>query len=31
MEEFTENWYKNFMIEWERAMNHYLKTGGIIA
>ena len=27
IEEFTEAWYEEFMVEWEKAMNHYLKTG----
>jgi hypothetical protein len=27
MEEFTEEWYEAFMVEWETAMNHYLDTG----
>ncbi len=27
IEEFTEDWYKDFMVEWEKAMNHYLDTG----
>ena len=27
MEEFAEEWYEGFMLEWERQMNHYLKTG----
>ena len=27
LEEFTEDWYKDFMVEWEKAMNHYLDTG----
>ena len=31
MEEFTEDWYKGFMMEWETAMNHYLNTGEMIA
>jgi hypothetical protein len=31
MKEFTEKWYEAFMIDWEKAMNHYLDTGSIIA
>ena len=31
MEEFTEKWYEAFMVEWEKAMNHYLDTGKKIA
>jgi len=31
MEEFSEDWYEGFMVEWEGAMNHYLKTGNKIA
>lgn len=31
MEEFTEEWYEGFMVEWEKAMNHYLGTGNKIA
>ena len=31
MEKFTEDWYKDFMIEWEKAMNHYLSTGEMVA
>jgi len=31
MDEFTEDWYKGFMMEWERAMNHYVNTGQMIA
>jgi hypothetical protein len=31
MNEFTEEWYEAFMIEWEKAMNHYLDTGSMIA
>ena len=31
MEEFTEDWYEGFMVEWEKAMNHYLDTGHKIA
>ena len=31
LEEFTENWYESFMLEWEKAMNHYLETGKKIA
>ena len=31
IEEFTEDWYEGFMVEWEKAMNHYLDTGQRIA
>ena len=31
LEEFTEDWYEGFMVEWEKAMNHYLETGKMIA
>lgn len=31
VEEFTEQWYEDFMVSWEKAMNHYLKTGRRIA
>jgi hypothetical protein len=31
MEEFTEEWYANFMREWESQLNHYLETGRKIA
>jgi len=31
MEGFTEDWYEGFMVEWEKAMNHYLETGEKIA
>jgi len=27
MEEFTTEWYKDFMLNWEKALNHYLNTG----
>jgi hypothetical protein len=27
MAEFTEDWYKEFMVSWEKEMNHYLSTG----
>lgn len=27
MENFTEAWYEDFMLEWERQLNHYLDTG----
>ena len=27
METFTKAWYRAFMQEWERQMNHHLKTG----
>lgn len=30
LEEFTGDWYRNFMQHWEEAMNHYLLTGEII-
>jgi hypothetical protein len=28
---FTTEWYENFMRGWETAMNHYLKTGELLA
>jgi hypothetical protein len=28
---FTTKWYENFMRGWEAAMNHYLKTGELLA
>ncbi len=28
---FTTEWYENFMRGWEAAMNHYLKTGELLA
>jgi hypothetical protein len=31
LQEFTEQWYENFMQGWESAMNHYLKTGEMLA
>ncbi len=31
LEEFTEVWYEHFMLDWEKAMNHYLSTGEKIA
>ena len=31
LKEFTVDWYRNFMENWERAMNHYLSTGEMIA
>ncbi|MCP4195548.1 MAG: hypothetical protein GY762_00210 [Proteobacteria bacterium] len=27
LESFTADWYEGFMIDWEKAMNHYLLTG----
>lgn len=30
IKEFTEEWYEDFMVEWEKAMNHYLDTGNKI-
>ena len=30
VQEFTEEWYEVFMLDWEKAMNHYLNTGEII-
>ena len=27
LNEFTQQWYVNFMEGWEKAMNHYLSTG----
>ena len=26
MEEFTEEWYEHFMMEWDKQMNYYLGT-----
>ena len=31
LETFTTEWYENFMRGWEAAMNHYLKTGELLA
>jgi hypothetical protein len=31
LEDFTAAWYENFMRGWETAMNHYLKTGELLA
>lgn len=31
MDQFTETWYRNFMRDWESAMNHYLLSGEIMA
>lgn len=31
LEEFTEDWYLDFMRNWENAMNHYLRTGALLA
>jgi hypothetical protein len=31
VEEFTEEWYEDFMLSWEKALNHYLQTGRKIA
>ena len=31
LEEFTEEWYEHFMLEWETQLNHYLETGHKIA
>ena len=31
LEGFTTEWYENFMRGWEAAMNHYLKTGELLA
>jgi hypothetical protein len=28
---FTEEWYRDFMKEWEAALNHYLTTGEMLA
>jgi hypothetical protein len=28
---FTSEWYNCFMLDWEKALNHYLKTGNKIA
>ena len=30
LKEFTASWYEKFMQGWERAMNHYLKTGELL-
>ena len=30
LKEFTEEWYRNFMREWEAALNHYLTTGEML-
>ncbi len=30
LEGFTSAWYKEFMQIWEKAMNHYLKTGKLL-
>jgi hypothetical protein len=27
LDDFTDEWYENFMRGWEAAINHYLKTG----
>jgi hypothetical protein len=27
VEAFTQEWYEDFMLSWQKAMNHYLKTG----
>jgi hypothetical protein len=27
LESFTADWYEQFMIDWEKAINHYLLTG----
>ena len=31
LDEFTEEWYQDFMKNWERALNHYLSTGQKVA
>ncbi len=31
LQEFTREWYENFMLGWEAAMNHYLETGELLA
>jgi len=31
LQTFTTEWYENFMCGWEAAMNHYLKTGELLA
>ena len=31
LKSFTTEWYENFMRGWETAMNHYLKTGELLA
>lgn len=30
LEGFTEAYYKGFMVDWEQAMNHYLKIGQMV-
>ena len=30
MEEFTDEWYRDFMVEWEKQMNYYLDMGSKI-
>jgi hypothetical protein len=30
LKEFTEEWYTNFMTDWEAALNHYLTTGEML-
>ena len=27
LSDFTEEWYLDFMVQWEKALNHYLSTG----
>lgn len=31
LQTFTAPWYKGFMCEWEKAMNHYLQTGTVLS
>lgn len=31
IEDFTEEWYEKFMQSWEKALNHYVRTGKKIA
>jgi hypothetical protein len=31
MEQFTTDAYEEFMLDWQKAMNHYLDTGNMIA
>ena len=31
LESFTAEWYEAFMVDWEEAINHYLRTGNKIS
>jgi hypothetical protein len=31
LEDFTEAWYEQFMLDWQNAMNHYLEKGVLIS